>query len=622
VELKAKLPNHNVISVKELTDLAELCEKHPKKDKFIEALLTYSEENNPDDELLCGHLKCEQILEKLVMTSTPSKESTNQEVNIKAFDDHLVKNMESGVQACCHFVPDGDKLTVQQCDEATFLAQSGMKDNGMDLIILEDSDDLLKNLKMRLTHMEKHMKNYLGAVLALQIPDSVEIDPKIFAIDTNGKPLSIITNQIFPGYDLDHMFDDDEDMKKRWEHVHFACGTGLEYMQKWLSILEGEWKNKTFLALTTEIEEELKLLNDAFKCCHKITNNDLKNGTYAGNLPVMYGRSKTYNTSFPVKELLNEHIMPSYAFLHSDPDRITNDFILQMLTKQKFYFYGTLGIQHLRIWLYCHGDIQEKIDYMSKDCFVIFYEEGTDLVHAIFTAIKLSDKELEKIKIFEQCTPRIPNLKQKLADTEWEDPRDIVGDLEDSKEEVLPATRRGSDVHYRFNICDPRLLERICKNRQRRHELKEPNEFGRTMSMRLVTYHTNEKIGDKVNMNPYIDQKRIERFAKIFYKSTDTQKQLTDQKVYLGNDIVFSSMAEFKDHKLLQPFVNGPASEILMQNPPDVPSEIQQDVSNHPQESLDGGGSESTPSAGRTPPNPAGDSNAGERDRRNRCVIL
>eukprot|EP00493_Phyllostaurus_siculus_P024263 UN24602 len=108
-----------------------------------------------------------------------------------------------------------------------------MKDNGMDLIILEDSDDVLENVKMRLTHIEEHMKNYLGAVLALQIPDSIEINPKIFAIDTNGKPLSIITNQIFPGYDLDQMFDDDEDMKKRWEHVHFACGTGLEYMKKW-----------------------------------------------------------------------------------------------------------------------------------------------------------------------------------------------------------------------------------------------------------------------------------------------------------------------------------------------------------------------------------------------------
>eukprot|EP00493_Phyllostaurus_siculus_P024883 UN25225 len=269
------------------------------------------------------------------------------------------------------------------------------------------------------------------------------------------------------------------------------------------------------LELTIEIEKELKLLNDTFKCCHKITANKLQNGTYPGQLPVMYGGSK-YKTSFvPMKELLNEHIMPSYAFLHNDPGRITNDFILQMLTKQKFYFYGTLGIPHMRIWLYCHGDIREKIDYMSKDCFVIFYEEGKDLVHAILTAIEFSDKELKKLEIFEQCTPKIPNLKKKLEDPEWEDPRDIVGALEDSKEEVEPATRRGSDVHYRFNICHPRLLAGICKNRQRRHELKEPNEFDRTMSMRFVTYHTNEKITDptKVNMNAYIDQKWIERFA-------------------------------------------------------------------------------------------------------------
>ena len=48
VELKGKLPNHNVITVKELTDLAELCENHPKKDKFIEELLTYSKENSPE----------------------------------------------------------------------------------------------------------------------------------------------------------------------------------------------------------------------------------------------------------------------------------------------------------------------------------------------------------------------------------------------------------------------------------------------------------------------------------------------------------------------------------------------------------------------------------------------
>ena len=108
-------------------------------------------------------------------------------------------------------------------------------------------------------------------------------------------------------------------------------------------------------------------------------------------------------------------------------------------------------------------------------------------------------------------------------------------------------------------------------------------EFDRTMSMRLVTYHTNEKIKDpsEVNMNPNIDQKWIERFAKMFHKAPDTQKQLKDQEVYLGNNIVFSSMAEFKDHELLQPFVNGPAIEILMQDPPDEPSEIQQDVSSN-----------------------------------------
>ena len=108
-------------------------------------------------------------------------------------------------------------------------------------------------------------------------------------------------------------------------------------------------------------------------------------------------------------------------------------------------------------------------------------------------------------------------------------------------------------------------------------------EFDRTMSMRLVTYHTNEKIKDpsEVNMNPNIDQKWIERFAKMFHKAPDTQKQLTDQEVYLGNNIVFSNMAEFKDHELLQPFVNGPAIKILMQDPPDEPSEIQQDVSSN-----------------------------------------
>lgn len=622
VDLKKKLPNYETISVKELIDLSQTCEDHPKKDRFIKALTHYQkqEQNSADDELICDKLKSGQLLEAVVMKCVNDQE----EIKIEVFGEYLVKNVVSGLLADYCFVPDGKEFTVQLCEEASFHAHAGMIDHGMDLIRLEEDIDgetstipPEEGVRRRLDYIENNMKNYQGAILALYIPEDVKIHPSIFAIETNGKPLSIITNQTFPGINLDRMFKDDNNLKKRWKHVHLACGTGLEYMKKWLEVLEGEvWNEKSFLQLTVDIEAELKRSDNNFQYCHKISDNDLTGGTYCTHLHLAYeGHRRRY---LPKRELLIEYILPLYAFLAQDLERVTIDFIERMITKQNFNFYGTLGIKGLRIWMYCYEDIHKKIDYMSKDCLVIFYEKDEDYVHGIFTAIDLSGSEIEKMEIFRKCTPKISNLEEKLKNRHWKDSRRIIEDLEESDVNVEAPHHRGSETHYSFTFMPYGRIKEKCKKLE---SWIEPNEFGRTIPMRLFCYYTNEKLPNQSNvcMNPNLEQKNIIRLAELFHKHTNTQEEVTDREVHLGNNNTLKSIADFKENKFLQIFVNELASDILMKDPPHQQQEIQQISPSSPEEPATGGGSQPKAPSTRTEPVNSGES--GKKPRAG-CVIL
>jgi len=627
VELKRNLPNYKKITVQELIVLSQACKDHPKKTGFIEALTHYQEQeqNSADDELICDRLKTGKSLEAVVMNCI-----NDAGVKIEVFDEYLVKNDVSGLLASYLFLSDGKEFTVQLCEEASSRAHAGMIDRGMDVIELEGSDDDIdgeistippeEGLRRRLAYIENNIKNYFGAILALHIPEDVVIDPSMFAIETHGKPLSIITNKTFPGINLDRMFEDDNNLKKQWKNIHFACGKGLKYMEKWLHVLEGEdWNEKSFLKLTLEIEADMKKSNN-LEYCHKIRVNDLRGGSYSTSLAMMYGNDKGHPKSFPTKEILIDYVLPLYAFLAQDLERVTIDFIERIITKQKFRFFGTLGIKDLRMWMYCYGDIHKQIDYMSKDCFVIFYEKDKDFVHCILTAIELSDSEIKKMEIFNECTPKISNLEEKLNNQYWKDSRCIIEDLEESDVNLKGENRRGADIHFRFNAMSWKMLLKACKRHSRLQSLLEPNEFGRTIPMRLFLYYTNEKLPpEKIRMNQNIGQKYIEKLAEFFRDHTNAQEQVTDREVHLGNNITLKSMADFKENKFLQILVNEPASQILMSDPPHQQPEIQQNLPSSVQESATGGGSKPRAPSLRAEPVNAGES--GNRPSPG-CVIL